>query len=190
MVGFNRRFSKYAQEIKRVLDKRTAPAFIHYRMNAGFAPAEVWVHADGGRIIGEVCHLIDLMQYLIGTDVISRSVSSFKPIGGMYLSEDNRSISMEFADGSVTVIDYFSCGNKELSKEYMEVHFEGKSIMMDDFKILTGYGVKVKQFKDSTAKKGHYEEWMALYEGLSKGVNPIPLESLFKTTELSILASL
>ncbi len=189
MVGFNRRFSKYAQEIKRVLDKRTAPAFIHYRMNAGFAPADVWVHSDGGRIIGEGCHLIDLMQYLIGTEVTSCSVSSFKPKSGMYLSEDNRSISMEFADGSVAVIDYFSCGSKELPKEFMEVHFEGKSIMMDDYTLLTGYGVKVKQMKESAPKKGHKEEWMALYDCLSKGVNPIPLESIIKTTELSILSS-
>ena len=189
MVGFNRRFSKYAQEIHRVLEKRTAPAFIHYRMNAGFAPAEVWVHKDGGRIIGEGCHLIDLMQYLIGEEAVSCSVNSFKPKSGMYLSEDNRTISMEFTDGSVAVIDYFSCGSKELAKEYMEVHFEGKSVIMDDYMLLTGYGVKVKQMKESTAKKGHKEEWMALYDGLSKGVNPIPLESIFKTTELSILAS-
>ena len=63
MVGFNRRFSIYASEIKRHLDKRTAPVFIRYRMNAGFVPAEAWVHGDGGRIIGEGCHIIDLVKY-------------------------------------------------------------------------------------------------------------------------------
>lgn len=189
MVGYNRRFSKYAQETKRVLDKRTAPAFIHYRMNAGFASADVWVHADGGRIIGEGCHLIDLMQYLIGAEVTTCNVSSFKPKSGMYLSEDNRSISLEFADGSVALIDYFSCGSKELSKEFMEVHFEGKSIILDDYKKLTGYGVKVKEMKESSSKKGHKEEWLALYDALRRGVSPIALESIFKTTELSILAA-
>ena len=190
MVGYNRRFSKYAQETKRVLEKRTAPAFIHYRMNAGFAPAEVWVHADGGRIIGEGCHLIDLMQYLIGTEVTACNVSSFKPKSGIYLSEDNRSISLEFGDGSVAVIDYFSCGSKELPKEFMEVHFEGKSIIMDDYMKLTGYGVKVKEMKESSSKKGHKEEWLALYDALRRGESPIALESIFKTTELSILSAL
>ena len=189
MVGFNRRFSKYAVEIKRILDKRSAPVLIRYRMNAGFAPADVWVHNDGGRIIGEGCHLIDLTQYLVGEDVTACSVSSFKPKSGMYLSEDNRSISMEFADGSVAVIDYFSCGSKDLSKEYMEVHFEGKTIIMDDYQKLTGYGIKLKEMKESAPKKGHKEEWLAMYDALKKGESPIALESILKTTELSILAA-
>lgn len=189
MVGFNRRFSKYAKEIKKVLDKRSAPTLIHYRMNAGFVPADVWVHNDGGRIIGEGCHLIDLMQYLVGKEVTACSVSSFKPKSGMYLSEDNRSISMEFDDGSVAVIDYFSCGSKALSKEYMEVHFEGKTIIMDDYQKLIGYGIKVKEMKESAPKKGHKEEWLAMYDALKKGESPIALESILKTTELSILAA-
>lgn len=117
------------------------------------------------------------------------NVSSFKPKSGMYLSEDNRSISLEFADGSVAVIDYFSCGSKELPKEFMEVHYEGKSIIMDDYMKLTGYGVKVKEMKESSSKKGHKEEWLALYDALRRGESPIALESIFKTTELSILAA-
>ena len=189
MVGFNRRFSKYAQEIKRLLDGRTAPAFIRYRMNAGFVPADAWVHGDGGRIIGEGCHLIDLMQYLIDRPVSDCSVASFKPKSGYYLSEDNRFITMEFEDGSVAEIEYFSCGSKELPKEYMEVHWENKSIIMDDYKLLTGYGVKVKSHKSALSKKGHEEEWLAMYDALKTGNNPIDVNSLFRTTELSIASS-
>ena len=189
MVGFNRRFSKYAQEIKKHLDGRSAPAFIRYRMNAGFVPADVWVHSDGGRIIGEGCHLIDLMQYLIDKPVSDCSVASFKPKGGFYLSEDNRFITMEFEDGSVAEIEYFSCGSKELPKEYMEVHWENKSIIMDDYKSLTGYGVKVKSLKSPLSKKGHEEEWLALYDALNKGTSAIDVNCLIHTTELSILAA-
>lgn len=189
MVGYNRRFSKYAKEIKRVLDKRSAPAFIHYRMNAGFAPADAWVHNDGGRIVGEACHLIDLMHYLIGHEATSCSVCAFNPKTGIYLSEDNRSISMEFDDGSIAVVDYFSCGSKDVSKEYMEVHFEGKTIIMDDYKRLTGYGLKMKDIKESFSQKGHKEEWLALYDSLRKGESPIKLDTIFRVTELSILSS-
>lgn len=188
-VGFNRRYSKYAQEIKRLLDGRTAPAFIRYRMNAGFVPGDAWVHGDGGRIIGEGCHLIDLMQYLLGKPVIDCSVAHFKPQGGYYLSEDNRFITMEFEDGSVAEVEYFACGSKELPKEYMEVHWENKSIIMDDYKQLTGYGVKVKPLKSSLSMKGHEEEWMALYDALKNGSNPIEINSLFRTTELSIASA-
>lgn len=189
MVGFNRRFSKYAQEIKRLIDGRTAPVFIRYRMNAGFVPADAWVHGDGGRIIGEGCHLIDLMQYLIDSDVVDCHAASFKPKAGYYLSEDNRFITMEFADGSVAEIEYFSCGNKGLPKEYMEVHWENKSLMLDDYKLLTGYGVKAKSLKSSVPQKGHEEEWLALYDSLRQGTNPIDVNSVFRTTEISILSA-
>lgn len=189
MVGFNRRFSKQAIEIKRHLDARTAPVFIRYRMNAGFVPADAWVHGDGGRIIGEGCHLIDLMQYLVDKPVADCSVSHFKPKAGYYLSEDNRFITMEFEDGSIAEIEYFACGSKELPKEYMEVHWESKSIILDDYKLMTGYGVKVKNFKSSLPKKGHEEEWLALYDALKEGKAPIEVNSLIQTTELSIACS-
>ena len=189
MVGFNRRFSKHAQEVKRLLNGRTAPAFIRYRMNAGFVPADAWVHGDGGRIIGEGCHLIDLMQYLIDRPVVDCSVAHFKPKAGFYLSEDNRFITMEFEDGSVAEIEYFACGSKELDKEHMEVHWENKSIIMDDYKQLNGYSVKVKPLKSAVSHKGHEEEWMALYEALRQGRNPIDINCLLRTTELSILSA-
>ena len=189
MVGFNRRFSKHAQEIKRLLSGKSSPAFIRYRMNAGYVPADAWVHDDGGRIVGEGCHIIDLMQYLIDSEVTSCSAVQIHPKSGLYLAEDNRSISIEFNDGSLAMIDYFSCGNKGLPKEYMEVHFENKTIILTDYQKLEGFGVKVKELKSSMPQKGHKEEWMALYDSLIKGESPIQLESLFKTTELSILAA-
>ena len=188
-VGFNRRYSQYAKEIKRLLDGRTAPVFIRYRMNAGFVPGDAWIHGDGGRIIGEGCHLIDLMQFLIDRPVSDCSAAHFKPQVGYYLSEDNRFITMEFEDGSVAEIEYFACGSKSLPKEYMEVHWENKSIIMDDYKLLTGYDVKVKSLKSSLSRKGHEEEWLALYDSMKAGRNPIDINSLFRTTELSIASA-
>lgn len=188
-VGYNRRFSPYNVVIKEYLKKRTSPVFIHYRMNAGFAPIDSWVHADGGRIIGECCHLIDLMQFLLDSSIASCSVSHFMPKGGIYLSEDNRSISLEFEDGSVAIIDYFSSGSKLLPKEHMEVHWEGKSIIMEDYKSITGYGIKVKNLHSEKPMKGHKEEWLALYEALKKGVGSIDLNCLLTTSKISIFAS-
>lgn len=189
MVGYNRRFSDCAKEIKRHLSNRTAPVFIRYRMNAGFVPADVWVHADGGRIIGEGCHIIDLVKYLIDSEVVRCNYTSFNPKSGMYLSEDNRFITLDFEDGSVAQIEYFSCGSKDLPKEYMEAHWENKSIIMNDYKLLSGYSVKVKDCKSKVSEKGHKEEWISLYNSLIKGEAPIRLDSLFDTTRLSIVAS-
>lgn len=189
MVGYNRRFSKYAEEIRRHLDNRVAPVYLRYRMNAGYAPSDAWVHGDGGRIIGEACHIIDLMQFLVNRKVDTSSVAHFKPINGMYKSEDNRIITLEFEDGSMAVIEYLSCANKSLPKEWMEVHWEGKSIIMDDYKSLTGYGIRTKSINNKLSQKGHREEWERLYSFLKEGKNPIDLGCLFETTQISILAS-
>lgn len=187
MVGFNRRFSLYAEEIKNKIDNRTSPVIMNYRMNAGFVPYDSWVHNDGGRIIGEGCHIIDLMTYLTGSEVIEYATSSINPQRGKFKATDNRSITLSFSDGSIAIINYFSCGSKQLSKEYLEVHFDNKSIIMNDYKSLKGFGIKVKSLECSTSRKGHKEEWLALHEGIKNGEWPIPLESMLQTSRLSIL---
>ena len=64
MTGYNRRFSKYAQRIKKLVENRTAPFILNYRMNAGYIPMDHWVHGDegGGRNLGEACHIYDLFH--------------------------------------------------------------------------------------------------------------------------------
>lgn len=189
MVGFNRRFSLHAQEIKNKLAHRSSPLLIRYRMNAGFVPYDSWVHEDGGRIIGEACHIIDLMLYLTDSEVTDYAVSALHPHGGRFKARDNRSISLTFKDGSVAVVDYFSCGNKEVSKEYLEVHYDNKSIFLDDYKSLKGYGIKVKELKSPLPAKGHEEEWIELYKSLMEGNWPIPLENILHTTKISFVVA-
>ncbi len=189
MVGFNRRFSKYVQEIKVHTDKRINPLFIHYRMNAGYIPLDSWVHEDGGRIIGEGCHIIDLMTFFTGSEMESISFEELTPRTGYFSSSDNKSIVLKYKDGSVCTIHYFATGNKKIPKEYMEVHFDGKTIVMEDYKKLMGYGVNVKNISTSTSQKGQYEELIALHDSLS-GVNanwPIELWDMVQTTNASFI---
>jgi hypothetical protein len=89
----------------------------------------------------------------------------------------------------VAVIDYFSCGSKEVSKECLEVHFDNKSIIMDDYKSLKGYGIKVKELKTPLPAKGHEEEWIELYKCLKEGNWPIPIENIIHTTKISFLVA-
>jgi predicted dehydrogenase/threonine dehydrogenase-like Zn-dependent dehydrogenase len=190
-VGFNRRFSKYAQEIKRHTDKRVNPIFANYRMNAGFAPSDSWIHDDGGRIVGEGCHIIDLMSFLTGSKIESLSVQSLTPATDHFMSSDNKAITLKYSDGSVCVINYFSIGNKGISKESLEVHFDGKSIVMNDYKELTGYGLKVESIKSASSEKGQFEELSALHDALSGKSKqwPISLDSLIETTGVSFIAN-
>lgn len=187
MVGFNRRFSRYAREIKKHTDKRINPLVIHYRMNAGYVPVDHWVFEQGGRIIGEACHVIDLMTYFTGANILSVNVESSSPKTAKYSSSDNKSIILKYDDGSICSIDYFSVGNRGLPKEMMEVHFDDKSIIMNDYKSLTGYGVRMSSVTTSVNNKGHFEELEVLYETLKKS-DPWPIElwDMIQTTEVAI----
>ncbi len=86
MVGFNRRFSKYSVEIKKHTDRRINPLFIHYRMNAGYISPDHWVHENGGRIVGEACHIIDLMSFFVQKPIVSISYESLSPSTGYFNS--------------------------------------------------------------------------------------------------------
>lgn len=190
-VGYNRRFSKYLKEIESVTNNRIGPLFINYRMNAGYAPNDSWIHDDGGRIIGEACHIIDVMNFLTKSKILSISCESFSDIDSKYSSKDNKSFILKYEDGSVCTIGYFSCGNKSVSKELLEVHFDGNSIVMDDYKSLKSYGVKVNEISTANSQKGQLEELEDVYEYLSGKTSqmPIELEDLFQTTEISFLLS-
>ena len=190
-VGFNRRFSTYASEIKKSLNERIGPALIHYRMNAGHMPDNHWVHQDGGRIIGEACHNIDLVRFLIGCPVESVSYEFLNPQNGKFHSADNRVINIKFIDGSIANIMYFAMGARELSKEFLEVHFDEKTILMDNFKSLRGYGVKISQIDTQVSQKGQLEELIALHSSL-KGESrnwPISFQEIVETTKISFIAA-
>lgn len=187
MIGFNRRFSKYAQEIKKHIDKRINPLFIHYRMNAGYIPLDHWVHEDGGRIIGEGCHIIDLLSFFTGHSVESIGFETLRPKTDKFSPSDNTSIILKYADGSVATIEYFAVGNRNISKEYLEIHFDEKTIIMDDFKKLSAYGIKIQPIVTKLSEKGHYEELVRLHETLC-GKNPswpIDFDTMVESTEIT-----
>ena len=189
MVGFNRRFSKYARAVKKHVQDRINPLFIHYRMNAGYIPLDHWVHTKegGGRIIGEACHIIDLFSYLTDSPVMVYSSAGLGSATESISASDNKSIILEYEDGSVASLDYFAVGSKELPKEWLEVHFDEKSIIVDDYKSIKGCGVKVADIHSQIPDKGQLEELEELYKYLTgkRESWPIELESMIETTEVT-----
>jgi predicted dehydrogenase len=187
-VGFNRRYSKYAREIKKHTDKRINPLFIRYRMNAGFIPLDSWVHEHGGRIVGEACHIIDLMNYFTGANITNIYTESITPANERFSNSDNRTIVLKYDDGSVCSIDYFAVGSKKCPKEFMEIHFDEKSIFMEDFKSIKGYGLKIKSLTEKYSQKGQKEELLHLYNSLTNKTDtwPIELWDMIQTTEATL----
>jgi predicted dehydrogenase/threonine dehydrogenase-like Zn-dependent dehydrogenase len=188
MVGYNRRFSAYAKEITKHIKNRVNPLFIHYRMNAGFIKQDSWVHENGGRIVGEGCHIVDLMTSFTNSKIVSFSYEKLSPKTDKFSKSDNVSLVLKYEDGSIATIEYFAVGNKKFSKEYMEIHFDEKTIVMDDYKSLKGYGLKMREIKTSVSEKGHFEEFETLYKALKsdKGEWPIELWDMLQTTNLTL----
>ncbi len=86
LTGFNRRFSPYARRLRELLEERRNPLVLSYRMNAGYLPAEHWVHTDegGGRNLGEACHVYDLFTFLTGARVREVRAQAIAPGDGPY----------------------------------------------------------------------------------------------------------
>ena len=186
-VGFNRRFSPCIKEVKKSIKSRINPLVIYYRMNAGYIPLEHWVHENGGRIVGEACHIIDLMTYLTESKIKSISYERLTPNNDYYSSSDNVSIVLKYEDGSICTVMYFANGSKSLTKEYMEVHFDNKSIIMEDYKTVNGMGVRCTNPNLSRANKGQKEELELLAEALNNGSELIDLSDIFSTTRATLM---
>lgn len=138
MVGFNRRFAPHVQKMKTLLAGVSGPKSFVMTVNAGAIPADHWVQdieVGGGRIIGEVCHFVDLLRYLADSPIITHSKLSMDSVTG-----DTVSIQLGFADGSVATVHYFANGSKAFPKERLEIFAAGQVLQLDNFRKLKGYG--------------------------------------------------
>ena len=184
-VGFNRRFSKYALEIKRCISQRVNPMIINYQMNAGYLPKSHWINnkEEGGRIIGEACHIIDLFTYFTDSEIVSIKADKLKPSTDYYDTHDNAIIVIKYSDGSICSLTYTSLGNNQYPKELCQIYFDGKIIVIDDYKTMKGFGLKLKGESFKTPAKGQYEELEAFAQYLKgSSETPIPLWHLIQTT--------
>lgn len=138
MVGFNRRFAPLAQKVKAMLAGRVTPLMMTYRVNAGFIPEDHWVHdleVGGGRLLGEVCHFIDFLHYMTGSEAVSVQVATITGECGKYRHDDNLAITLTFRDGSVGTILYTAKGPKSYSRERFEVFCEDSAAVIEDFRL-------------------------------------------------------
>ncbi len=137
MVGFNRRFSPFAKKIKEHIKNRINPMMISYRMNAGYIPLDAWPYEDGGRIIGEGCHIIDLFAYFTNSDIITISVDKISPKTKAMSSQDNVRITVKYeSDGSIANLIYTALGSAKYPKEHLEIYCDNKIYKMTDYKSL------------------------------------------------------
>jgi predicted dehydrogenase/threonine dehydrogenase-like Zn-dependent dehydrogenase len=179
-VGYNRRFSPLVEMMERLLRTSSAPISILATMNPGTVPMNHWVHdpeIGGGRLLGEACHFIDLAIYLTGSLVAAVSASD---VGG---ASDCASILLRHCNGSTSVVNYLSNGHRNLSKERVEAHSDGRSLLLDDFRELRGYGFKSFSSAKTKQDKGHMRQFALFAEHVKNGGGPlIPWPEIMNST--------
>jgi len=187
MVGFNRRFSPLAQRAKDFFAGRNSPLSILYRVNAGRIPKEHWIQnpdEGGGRIVGEVCHFVDLMQFLTNSPPVSVFAESVSARSDKALDADSVFITLRFADGSNGCIAYVSEGDKSLAKERVEIFGGSRSFVLDDFRRVTLHkDGREEQVALKAQDKGQKEQVHQVCASILNGTEaPIPVNELAATT--------
>lgn len=194
-VGFNRRFSPHIKKAKELLTSRVEPISMIMTFNAGYVDPDHWIQDDekgGKRIIGEACHYIDLMRYFAESKLVSINAISLKNSYSSDWGNDKATISISYEDGSIGTIHYFANGSSLFPKERIEIFGEGKTIQIENFKKMKGFGFKkFTKLNLFAQNKGHENCVKSFLKSIEKGEqSPISIEEIFETTEASIKASL
>jgi predicted dehydrogenase len=194
VVGFNRRFSAHSATMKRLIAQRTQPACLTMTVNAGYLPGSSWAQnpqVGGGRIIGEGCHFVDLLRFIVDRPIVAVQAMSIGESPGVEIREDKMTLTLLFADGSIGTVHYFANGHKSVAKERLEIFCEGKVICLDNFRKVRGHGVPGFSKQSSWLKqdKGREAEMQGFIDRVEKGGEPLmPPDHIWNVTEATFAA--
>jgi predicted dehydrogenase/threonine dehydrogenase-like Zn-dependent dehydrogenase len=194
MVGYNRRFAPQVRKMKDLLGPVREPKVFVMLMNAGEIPSDHWTQdpaVGGGRIIGEACHHIDLMRHLAGSEVVSFSTRRMGDTDSNAVTEDKATITLGFADGSFGTIHYLANGASNFPKERIEVFVAGRTLQLDNFLKLKGFGWPgFKKMSLMRQDKGQADCAAAFLRAVETGAaSPIPISELLEVARVTLDAA-
>jgi predicted dehydrogenase len=149
-VGFNRRFSPYCRQLKQAVGG--GQCLLNIRVNVGDVGAH-WSNtaAEGGRLMGEGVHFVDLATWIF--DAEPESVSAHF-LGRVDSLNPNATIGIRYANGSAASIAYTTVGSNLAGKEYIELSGNGRTVIMNDYRTLSAYGCRVRATRAGRGDKG------------------------------------
>ncbi len=191
LVGYNRRFSPQAVQMQKLLAGRSQPACLTMLVNADRLQTGHWLHdpvVAGGRMVGEGCHWFDLMSYLVGSRIAAVQAMSTANISGPTGVDNQVSVNLYFADGSLGTLQYFANGHRSFPKERLTVFCQGTILELDNFRKLYGYGwPKFSKLNLFRQDKGHRSELQAFVERVTQGgPQLIDFASLYNVTAATL----
>ncbi len=184
MVGHNRRFApatKALEEFFRTAQP-AAPLSIRYHVQAGPLAPDHWLRepAQGGRILGEVCHFVDWCIEVAGAP----PVKIFASLAGAAPAE-NLHVVLDFPGGTVATITYETTGHASLPKEIIQVSRAGTTAVVNNFsgvELFSAAGRSTRKFHG----KGQSQMIAALLSGLKTGKAPVPMSSWISSARATL----
>jgi len=191
MVGYNRRFAPHVIKMKSLLTNVLEPKAFIMTMNAGAIPSDHWTQnpeVGGGRIIGEACHYIDLMRFLVGSEITGYTATCMGKADGVDITEDKASITLTFKDGSFGTINYLANGGKGFAKERIEVFANDGVLQLDNFRKLIGYDWNgFSKDKLRAQDKGQSNCSKAFINSIKSGTSsPISFDEIMEVARCSV----
>jgi len=184
-VGFNRRCAPLTRRAKETLEGRSGPLVVNITVNAGRLPDDHWAKdptVGGGRLVGEACHFVDLARHFAGRPIVDlKKTSAMDQAGGEI--EDVSLLQLAFEDGSVATIQYLANGPGGMSKERVELFWEGKGLRIDNFRRMRRWGVSTRRLWARQDKdKGHAHLVRAFVDAVKETrPGPIPHAEILET---------
>ena len=104
-------------------------------------------------------------------------------------NSDNASILLKYENGTNAVINYFANGSKGYAKERVEIYHQERTLIMDNWRSLKGYGFRNFSTARSRQDKGHQNQFNQLIASIQNGGNQIiTMDEIVNTTKASFAA--
>jgi predicted dehydrogenase/threonine dehydrogenase-like Zn-dependent dehydrogenase len=173
-VGFNRRFSPFYIPFKEKLASRTAPAVVHCRVNSPGISGDYWMAdpAIGGAILGEACHFVDLMSWMLAAEPTQVSAYTLPAAMKDPVGANNLVASFLFADGSIGNLTYSTIGSKTSQGELVEAFQPGLGLTSQNFRRLSINGRISRTTSSWLPKKGYERQLVAFIDAIRHGTSP------------------
>ncbi len=173
-VGFNRRYAPTYIALKKQLTKRNGPAVLNCRINSPGITGSYWMAdpAIGGAILGEACHFVDLMYWLLESEPIEVSAYSLPTGKKDPIGENNLVASFRFADASIASLTYCTIGSNTSGGERVEAFGIGFGATAEDFKRSSTQTRVVSRSSSWFAEKGYEAQMRAFFAALKQGQEP------------------
>lgn len=173
-VGFNRRYAPTYLALKNEIRKRTGPAVLNCRVNSPGISGSYWMAdpAIGGAILGEACHFVDLMYWLLESEPVEVSAYSLPTNQKDPIGENNLVAAFRFADGSIANLTYCTVGSRTSGGERLEVFSPGLGATAADFKQSVLRSGTVRKNSSWFAEKGYEAQMRAFFASLKQGKAP------------------